>query len=183
MEAGRPAEAIAVCLHWVHQRDPREPTDKTDDAWVDLVLWKAHICNDDLSSAQTYRSTWQTVWGDIENVYVQQYAREVTKLHDERIGAGFFVDVVDRSSSEDYWNWKERQEQLQRFLLTRVVTNYPGEGPKGWAARLGLTPQQVGNLLRQKRIQEPPVSPSAPRPRVRSTRHSRMKRGPARRRS
>ena len=182
VEAGRPVDAIAVCLDWVHQRDPREPADKTDDSWVDLVLWKAHICNDDLSSAQSYRNSWQTVWGDIENVYVQQYARDVTKLHDERTGAGFFVDAIDRSGREDYWNWRQRQEQLQRFLLTRVVTNYPDEGPKGWATRLDLTPQQVGNLLRQKRIPEPPASPSAPAPRVGPTRRSRTKRGAAKRR-
>jgi tetratricopeptide (TPR) repeat protein len=159
IELGRPADAIRVCRAWEVQRSRREPVDRTDDAFVDLVLWKAHICTGDLINAEKYMKIWTKRSPAIENVYVKAYAAQITSLHGQKFDAAYVVNPVvpeGTSDASDYWDLNVRKKELTKFILRRMIANYGGEGAAGWAARLNLSETRVRQLFKEMNMDMPP---------------------------
>jgi tetratricopeptide (TPR) repeat protein len=160
IEQGCPSEAISLCLAWANQRNRREPVDRTDDAWVDLVLWKAYVHTDALVNAEEYRRRWHAKAAAIENVYIQAYATQVAMLHINRFDSAFIVNAVPGDAA-DHWNVRRRKRELTAFLLRRMVSNYGAEGLAGWSRRLGLSKERVTQLFDELNIEMPTRRPKS----------------------
>ena len=158
IELQRPLDATKICLEWVAQRNDREPVDRTDDAWVDLVLWKSYVCTDDISRAEELRRGWMAKAATLENTYVRSYAHDVMEMHRRRIEAAFFLNNVAPEDDTKYWDWKRRQRELQTFMLRRVIENHPHENKTQWAKRLGLTEPGLNPWFERTGTPAPPTA-------------------------
>jgi tetratricopeptide (TPR) repeat protein len=155
IDTGHWADAIALCEPWSERVKHDETVDRTDEGWIQLVIWKAYLTGNNLNSARAKQQEWNRRPEAVENVYIARFAETVKTLHASRED-GFYISA--QGSDTDHFHWKRRQAELKQWLVARARLALPDKQHKRdeQAHMLGVTSRWFKRWLSDIRKAERP---------------------------